>query len=149
MNPEEMINRLSGRLSLRRRVATVVALLGGLAVAAVVGLLLATEPDLPPRTRLAFAAIVVVGLAWAAYGVWALTGHTPLFARDRVIAAWLALAATGLLAVPVAIITVVRHRTEPAAFAAAAVLPVLAAINLIRARARRSALLRRKRELGG
>jgi membrane protein YdbS with pleckstrin-like domain len=70
MNPEDMINQISGRLSLRRRVATVVALLGGLAVAAVVGLLWVTEPGLPPRTQVAFGAIVVAGLAWVTYGVW-------------------------------------------------------------------------------
>lgn len=149
MNPEDMINQLSGRLSLRRRLATIVALLGGLAMAAVVGLLWATEPGLPPRTRVAFGAIVVVGLAWAAYGVWALTRRTPLFALDRVIAAWLALGATGLLAVPVLIISILRHRMEPVAFVTVAVLLVLATVNLARARARRAALLRRKRELGG
>jgi hypothetical protein len=149
MNPEDMINQLSGRLSLRRRLATIVALLGGLAMAAVVGLLWATEPGLPPRTRVAFGAIVVVGLAWAAYGVWALTRRTPLFALDRVIAAWLALGATGLLAVPVLIISILRHRMEPVVFVTVAVLLVLATVNLARARARRAALLRRKRELGG
>jgi len=149
MNPEDMINQISGRLSLRRRVATVVALLGGLAVAAVVGLLWATEPGLPPRTQVAFGAIVVGGLAWAAYGVWVLSRRTPLFALDRVIAAWLALTATGLSAVPVAVVTILRHRTEPVAFVTDAALLVLATINLVRARAHRAALLRRKRELGG
>ena len=87
MNPEDVINQLSTRLSLPRRIATAVALLGGLAVAAVVGLLWATEPGLPPRTQLAFGALIAGGLAWACYGVWALTRRTPLFALDRLIAA--------------------------------------------------------------
>src|SRR6266511_2750529 len=76
-------------------------------------------------------------------------GVEPLFALDRVIAAWLALTATGLLAVPVAVVTILRHRTEPVAFVTVAALLVLATINLVRARAHRAALLRRKRELGG
>lgn len=149
MNDEELIDRLSGPLSLRRRIVTVVAALGGLVMAVLVGLLWATEPDLPPRTQVAFGAIVVVGLAWVAYGGWALTRRTPLFALDRVIAAWLALAACGLLAVPVAVVTTVRDRMEPVAVAVVAGLLVLAGANLGRARARRAALLRRKRELHG
>jgi hypothetical protein len=149
MNAEDMISQLSGRLSLRRRVATVVALLGGLAMAFVVSLLWATEPGLPPGTQLAFGAIVVVGLAWVVYGVWVLSRRMPLFALDRVVAGWLALAASGLLAVPVAVVTVLRHRTAPVALAAVAVLVILAGVNLVRAQAHRAALLRRKRELGG
>jgi hypothetical protein len=149
VNPEQMINQLSGRLSLRRRVAIVVAMLGGLAVAIVVGLLWATEPALPGRTRVAFGALVVVGLAWAGYGVWVLTRRTPLYALDRVIAAWLALTATSLLAGTVAVVAILRHRAEPVAAGTALGLLVVAVANLVRARARRAALLRRKRELGG
>ena len=153
MNPEDMIDRIAGQLSLRRRIATVVALLGGLAVVVVVGLLWATEPGLPPRTHLAFGAIVAGGLAWAIYAGWVLSRRTPLFALDRVIAAWLAMAATGLLAVPVAIVTIVRHRVAPAAAVTGALLLVLvlalASINLVRARSHRAALLRRKRHLDG
>jgi hypothetical protein len=149
VNPEQMINQLSGRLSLRRRVAIVVAMLGGLTVASVVGLLWATEPALPGRTRVAFGALVVVGLAWAGYGVWVLTRRTPLYALDRVIAAWLALTATSLLAGTVAVVAILRHRAEPVAAGTALGLLVVAVANLVRARARRAALLRRKRELGG
>jgi hypothetical protein len=149
MNDEDMIDRLSGPLSLRRRIVTVVAALGGLVMAVLVGLLWATEPDLPPRTRVAFGAIVVVGLAWVAYGGWVLTRRTPLFALDRVIAAWLGLVACGLLTVPVAVVTIVTDRVEPVAVAVVAVLLAVAGVNLVRARARRAALLRRKRELLG
>jgi hypothetical protein len=149
MNPDDMIERLSGRLSLRRRIATVVAMLGGLTVAAVVGLLWATEPGLPPRTQLAFGAIVVAGLAWFGYGLWALTWRLPLFALDRVVAAWMGLAACGLVAVPVAAIAISRHRLEAVALTTVAALLVMATVNLIRARAHRTALLRRRRELGG
>jgi len=146
---DDVINHLSARLSLPRRIATIMALLGGAAVAIVVGLLWATEPALPARTHLAFGGVVAGGVAWAAYGTWALTRRTPLFARDRVIAAWLALAMTGLLASTVAVVTVARQRATPVAVGVVAVLLVAAIVNLVRARARRAALLRRKRELGG
>lgn len=149
MRAEEMIEKLSGPLSLRRRVGSLVALLGGLTGAALVGLLWATEPGLPPRTRVAFAVLVAIGLAWAGYGGWALTRRGPLYALDRLIAAWLALGATGLITVGVVVVATLRHRVEPALFLVTGVLLSAAVVNLVRARARRAALLRRKRELGG
>jgi hypothetical protein len=97
----------------------------------------------------AFGAIVVVGLAWTGYGAWVLTRRLPLFALDRVVAAWMALAACGLTAVPVLIVAIARQRLEAAALTTVAVLHALAIINLIRARGHRAALLRRRRELGG
>ncbi|MER6831260.1 hypothetical protein ABT352_35085 [Streptosporangium sp. NPDC000563] len=150
MNPDDMIARLSGPLSLRRRIANVVALLGGLGGALFVGLLWATEPALPGRTHLAFGALVALGLAWAGYGAWALSRRTPLFALDRVIAAWLAVAATGLLTAGTATVAVAKGTwTGMAGVTVAATLTVLAVAVLLRARADRAALLRRKRELGG
>lgn len=150
MNPEDMIGRLSGPLSLRRRIGHVVALLGGLGGALFTGLLWATEPALPGRTHLAFGALVALGLGWAGYGAWALTRRTPLFALDRVIAAWLAVAATGLLTAGTAAVAATRGTwAGTAGVAVAATLAVLAVAVLLRARAERAALLRRKRELGG
>lgn len=149
MTPDDMLQRLAGRLSLRRRIATVVAAVGGLATATLAALLWATEPGLPARTQAAFAAIVVVGLAWVGYGAWVLTYRTPLFARDRVVAAWLTLAACGLLAVPVAAVTISRGRLHITAFTTILALLVAAIVNLVRASGHRAALLRRKRELGG
>ncbi len=150
MNPDDMIGRLSGPLSLRRRIGNVVALLGGLGGALFIGLLWATEPVLPGRTHLAFGALVALGLTWAGYGAWALTRRTPLFALDRVIAAWLAVAATGLLTAGTAVVAAARGTWAGAAGVVVAVtLVVLAVAVLLRARADRAALLRRKRELGG
>jgi hypothetical protein len=149
MNADDMIEWLSGRLSLRRRIATIAAMLGGLGVAILVGLLWATEPGLPPRAQVAFGGIVVVGLAWLGYGAWVLTRRLPLFALDRVVAAWMALAACGLTAVPVATVAISRQRMEAVALTTVVVLLALATVNLIRARAYRAALLRRRRDLGG
>jgi hypothetical protein len=149
MNADDVISRLAGRLSLGRRIATVVALVGGLGVSAVVGLLWATEAGLPARTHLAFAGLVLGGLVWAGYAGWVLTRRTPLFARDRVIAAWIGVVACCVVAVPVAAVTVRRTDAAPVALAPVVALLALAAANLWRARRHRAALLRRKRRLGG
>jgi hypothetical protein len=149
MNPDDMIEKLSGAMSLRRRIGYLLVLLGGLGGALTTGLLWATEPGLPARTSVAFAALTLIGLAWAGYGGWALTRRAPLLALDRVIAGWLALAATGLLSAVFVAITLLRQRLEPALLVTASTLLVLAAANLLRARGHRAALLRRKRELGG
>ncbi|MEU8076841.1 hypothetical protein AB0B31_15490 [Catellatospora citrea] len=149
MNADELISRLSGPLSLRRRVLTVVALLGGLLGAAFVGVLWLTEPALPGRTQLAFGVLVLIGLGWAGYGGWVLSRRTPLFALDRVVAGWLALAASGLLAGLTVLVAVTRGGVSPVAYAVVVLLVAIAAGILLRARALRAALLRRKRELGG
>ncbi|WP_344835055.1 hypothetical protein [Nonomuraea dietziae] len=44
--------------------------------------------------RPVFGGFAVLCLAWACYGGWALTRRTPLFALDRVIGGWIAVAAT-------------------------------------------------------
>ncbi|MFI5845474.1 hypothetical protein ACIA8K_37800 [Catenuloplanes sp. NPDC051500] len=149
MNADDMIGRLSGTLSPGRRLAAVVALLGGLGGALVAGTLWATEPGLPGATRAAFAVMVAVGLGWCGWASWVLTRRAPLFARDRVIAGWLGLTASALLAAFVAAVAISRDTWEPAAIAMSVTLLVVAVVNLVRARAHRAALLRRKRELGG
>ncbi|MBV1856605.1 hypothetical protein [Catellatospora tritici] len=148
MNADEMLARLSRPLSPWRRLATAVAAIGGCTGAAVIGVLWATEPDLPARTQVAFAGLIAVGLAWAGYGVWALTRRTPLFARDRVVAGWLAVGATALLTVLATAVGVLRQRGWPLLILSLTLL-VLALVNLRRAQTARDALLRRKRELDG
>jgi hypothetical protein len=140
---EGLLAALAGPLSLRRRVLVVAAVLGGLVVAGVVGLLWLTEPGLPARTAVAFGGIVVVALGWVAYGTWVLTRRTPLLARDRVIAGWMGVGAAGLFAA--AAVVLVGGPALPMALAVVG----LAVLNLAVARSRRAALLRRKRELGG
>lgn len=76
--------------------------------------------------------------------------RTPLFAAERVVAAWLGLTATTLFATVAVVIATLRDRTGPALFTAiGALLLVLAVANLVHARRRRAGLLRRKRELSG
>ncbi|MEU4518960.1 hypothetical protein AB0F52_09600 [Amycolatopsis sp. NPDC024027] len=102
---------------------------------------------LPPRTKVAFAVLVAVGLAWAAFGAWAVTRRAPLFARDRVIAGWLGLTAWLLFATGALVITTLRHRVEPELLV---VVPALGGVAVLRLRAvrhSRAALVRRKEQL--
>ncbi|WKU05664.1 hypothetical protein [Micromonospora sp. HUAS LYJ1] len=136
-------------LSLPRRVGLLVAGLGGLAAAVTIGLLLATEPgELPLRTRIAFLAMIGVGMAWAGFAGWALA-RRPLFAVDRVIAAWLAVTFSVLMTV--GMVTVAVMRAGPAGVLAVGglgvALTVVAGVLLARARAYRRALLARWHEL--
>lgn len=148
LSAREMIERLEPALSRARRVRAVTLLLSGLSGTAFVTALWAGEPGpLPGRTRVMFALLAVICLAWAGYGGWLLLRRVPLFATDRVIAAWIALAAslatTAALAVPA-----VRRGTGLAPVLAIGGLFVAAALVLaVHAHARRAALLRRAREL--
>jgi len=144
MTTDDMLNRLAGPLSRRRRLAHAGVLVAGLTGAAFVGILWATEPDLPLRTQVAFGALVTLGLSWAAYGGWALTRRTPLFALDRVVAAWMALAATVLLLGATLAVLAVRDDPPILPVAASAGLIGVAVTNLAVARSRRAALLKRR-----
>ena len=138
----EVLDRLTGRLSLRARVRYLVLLLAAATVSVLTGVLWATEPDLPLRTRLAFAGIVAIGAGWTAYAVVALRRCGRLFALDRIVAAWLALVFMVLAVVGVALIA-----GAPALLSAAVVVPV-AVLLLLRAYAGRRRLREHERRLG-
>ncbi|WP_240197647.1 hypothetical protein [Nonomuraea lactucae] len=148
MPAEEMIGRLTPVLSPRVRVRAVTALLSGLAGAAFVATLWASEPGpLPGRTRVAFGLFIVLGLAWACYGGWLITRRAPLFARDRVIAAWLAVAASGATTALMAAVAVQRGTGLGAALAGGSGFVALALVLAVRARARHRHLLRQRDRL--
>ncbi|WP_372669186.1 hypothetical protein [Amycolatopsis kentuckyensis] len=147
MTPDEVVKRLEQPLSLRRRVGYVIVALAGLLGSGVVGLLWATEPGLPPRTKVAFAVLVAIGVGWATFGTWAVTRRAPLFARDRVVAAWLGIVAWLLFTVGVLVITTLRHRVEPELLLIVLVLGGVALVGLRAAHRDRAALLRRREEL--
>jgi hypothetical protein len=149
MTPDEVLARLAAPLSLRRRVGYVVVGFAGLAGSALVGLLWATEPALPWRTRAAFAVLAAIGLGWAAFGAWAVTRRAPLYARDRVVAGWIGAAAWLLFAAGALAVAVPRHRAGPALLGLVFGLGGLAVVNLAVARRHRAALQRRLRELPG
>ncbi|WCN05184.1 hypothetical protein [Streptomyces sp. M92] len=86
---------------------------------------MATEPHaLPPRAQAVFAGLIALGPASAGFAGWVLSRRRPLFAKDRVLSARIALAVPAVTAVVGVIVT------------AAAVLA------LVRARHRRGELLR-------
>ena len=143
--PEELVRALS----LPRRIGHVLVGLGGLAAAAVIGQLWATEPvALPARTQIAFAAMITIGLSWTVFAAYAVI-HRPLFAVDRVIAATLATTFSTLLTAGTVLLALTRGSTA-GAWAASGVGLVLigtACLVLRRALAYRAALRTRKHDL--
>lgn len=99
ISAEETIAGLHDSLSLRRRVRSVVQLCGAAAVVALVGVLWLTEDRLPARAQVGFAAILLVGLGVMARAVYVLRQRGHLFAKDRVIAGWIASGFAVLLAI--------------------------------------------------
>ncbi|WP_432930780.1 hypothetical protein ACQPZZ_09375 [Microbispora sp. CA-135349] len=124
------------------------SLLSGLSGTAFMTALWRGEPGpLPGGTQVVFALLIVACLAWAGYGGWLLMCRVPLFATDRVVAAWIALASslatTAVLATPA-----VRRGTGLGPVLAVGGLFVTTALVLaVLAHARRAALLHRAREL--
>lgn len=146
MTPEDVLGRLDARLSPVRRIAYVVAALTGFVGSALIALLWATEPALPTRTGVAFAVLIAIGLSWTVVGLWAITRRTPLYARDRVVAGMLALAAWAVFTLGAVI---VAPPVRPWLIAVIGALGLAAVTNLLAALRKRSTLLRRKAELGG
>ncbi|WP_436531963.1 hypothetical protein [Actinoplanes sp. HUAS TT8] len=142
MTPDEVLARLDAPLSLRRRVFYLIVGLAGLTGSALIGLLWATEPGLPARTSAAFAVLVVIGLGWAGFGGWAVSRRAPLFARDRVIAAWLGAGAWLVFALGAVLIAV-----TPVLLGVVLALGAVAAVNLWAARRARAVLRRRRDQL--
>jgi hypothetical protein len=93
------IQRLLGaQLSLPSRLGHTALLLTSLGAAGVVGALLATETGLPPRTRIAMAVLVAIGLSWAGFAAWVLARRRVLLAGHRVVAARMAIGFSSVFA---------------------------------------------------
>ncbi|SNT50947.1 hypothetical protein SAMN05443665_103735 [Actinomadura meyerae] len=145
---EDMIDRLAPMLSRRQRLRGVAALLTGLSGAAFVTTLWTTEPGgLPDRTQLAFALLTLTCLAWSGYGAWLVARRAPLFALDRVIAGWLALAAALLTTAVTVTLAAIRDRGLIPALIVGGVLITGTALFNVRAHHKRRTLLHRKEEL--
>ncbi|MEF9881093.1 hypothetical protein [Streptomyces sp. P9-A4] len=84
-----------------------------------------------------------MGLAWAAFAGWVLSRRRPLFARDRVLGARLALVVTAVTGVAGVAVAAVRGNTAGtlAVASAGAALVAAAALFLVRAKSRRRELL--------
>lgn len=96
--PDALHRLLDRELSLAARLGYVVLLLLASTMTAVVASLWLTEPALPLRTQIAFAAMTVAGLSWCAFAAWALRHRRVLFARHGVIAGRLATTFTAVFA---------------------------------------------------
>ncbi|MGV9268305.1 transmembrane transport protein [Kitasatospora sp. NPDC003701] len=148
--PPALRRVIAAETSVRARLGQLAVGLAGLCGAGLIGVLWATEPGgLPARTGIAFAVLIAIGLSWAAFVGWVLARRRPLFAADRVVGGWIALAAcTATTAAGVALAAV--RGAAGAALGAGLVgglLTAAAAALLVRARARRAALLRLREAL--
>ena len=103
ISAEDTIAGLQDSLSLRLRVRSLVQLCGAGAVVVLVAALWLTEDGLPVRTQLAFAAVVLVGIVVMVRAAQVLRRRGRLFAKDRVIASWIASGFAVLLAIGLAL----------------------------------------------
>lgn len=93
----ETARRLAdAELSPGSRIAHGALLAAALAMTVVVVSLGLTEPDLPHRAGIAFAVLAAIGAGWTGYAIWVLTQRRVLFARQRVVAGWLAVTFTSI-----------------------------------------------------
>ncbi len=96
LSAENLTRLLDRGLSTRARFGHVLLLLAATAMSIVVASLLATEPDLPNRTIVAFAVLLGIGLAWISYSVWVLRNRWTLLAGHRVAAGIMAVVFSGV-----------------------------------------------------
>ena len=86
-------------LSTRARLGHVALLLAAIGMNILIASLLATEPSLPLRTSLSFAALLAIGTSWIGYSLWVLLNRHMLLANHRIVAARMAVAFSGVFAV--------------------------------------------------
>jgi hypothetical protein len=136
---------LSAQLSPRPRIAHALLLAAALGGTVVTLSLFITEPDLPLRTRAAFAVLSLIGMGWTAYALWVLTQRRVLYARQQVVAGWMAVAFTSVFTLGA--LTIGIGSGMPVGFVAAAmgVAMIGAALTLLRRARRRLATLTAKR----
>ncbi|KRC81645.1 hypothetical protein [Sphingomonas sp. Root241] len=138
----------SAELSLQSRIAHGALLAAALAMTMVIVALLLTEPGLPLRTLAALAVLAMIGATWTGYAAWVLTQRRVLFARQRVVAGWLALIFTSVFTAGAFAIGAAAD--VPTGFAAGGLgLALVAGSGLLLARARQrlAVLLDRRRAL--
>jgi hypothetical protein len=112
-----------------------------------------TEPTLPLRTHIAFAAMTLIGLSWGTFSVWVLRTRRVMIARHRVMAGRLAVTFTGLFAAGCLALVVAGHPRAMPALGMSLVQLLVAVVLWWRAAAAHAALLARRttieRELAG
>jgi hypothetical protein len=150
----DAVRRVSlGALSMRARVGYVALLLVSVAGAGALASLWATEPALPARTHAAFAALLGILLAWAAFAIWVLRTRRALYGRDGVVAGRLSATFSALYTLGMAAVGAGTGLAGPWAGAGVGLLMLaVALLNLRRATRRVEALSAQRdalaRELG-
>ena len=145
----EVQRETSEQLSRPSRFGYSALLVASLTMAVVIGSLLATEPALPGRTRIAFVVMIGIGLGWSTFAAWVLSNRRVLFGRDRLVAARMALTFC-LLSTLIMLGVGALGGGGRAAYGAAAaetVLCVIAAVVLVRAQRYVEKLSVRKQQL--
>jgi hypothetical protein len=135
--------------SIGSRVVLAATLLLALAVAGGVFSVWITEPHLPARTHVAFGGLVAIAAAWVLLCTRALVTRRALFARHRVVVAWLALVFSILL-VAGTITAIVTGAAGAAGLVGAGLSTTLltgSAMYLVAARRRLARLVRRRDRL--
>lgn len=145
----DAVKRLADtQLSPGSRIAHGALLAAALAMTVVVVSLGLTEPDLPLRASLAFAGMAAIGAGWTGYAIWVLTQRRVLYARQRVVAGWLAVTFTSIFTIGAFALGIAA--AQPAGLVAGALGLLLggAALQLLsRARRRLAALTARLHQL--
>jgi hypothetical protein len=140
------VRRLSGQvLSLKARLGYVALLLLAGGMTTVIGSLWATEPSLPLRTQLAFGAMCLIGVAWAALAIWVLRARRPLYARDRVIAGGMAVTFTSVFLVGAVAAAIIARNAAACAVLVTGVVLWACAIRVLTSAKRRFAELSKRR----
>jgi hypothetical protein len=144
-----MVQKLArGELSVKARLGYVALLLVSSAMTVGLLSLWLTEPWLPLRTHMAFGAMSLISIAWAALSTWALATRRVLFARDRVIAGRMSVVFTALfLAGAIAAVFMTGNVAAPGAAATGVVMFVIAMRVLAGARRRFAELAAQRAEL--
>lgn len=135
-------------LSSAPRIAHGALLAAALTMTLVVASLGLTEPNPPLRATLAFAVLAAIGSGWTGYAIWVLTQRRVLYARQRVVAGWLAVSFTTIFTIGALATGILAG--VPAGFVAAGLgvaLMAAAAGLLLRARQRLTMLSARLIEL--
>jgi membrane associated rhomboid family serine protease len=86
-------------LSSRSRMGYVGLLLMSVLMSVAIGSLWATEPSLPTRTQVAFAAMVAIGVSWCVFALRVLTSRRILLARHAIVAGRMAVTFTSIFVV--------------------------------------------------
>ncbi len=148
MRPEQIQALVRGELSGRSKASHAALLVAALAIAIVVMSVWVTEPPLPMRTHLSFAAVVIIALGWSAHALRVLTHKAILLVPHHVQAARLSMAACVVfLGGCLTAWMLVGGQASVLATLSAGVMTVVSMYNFRRASDRYRALVRRRDEL--